>query len=318
MNKRTLERKTYGRLRTLAARAGIRGSSRMGKKSLVNALSKRRTPRSGASNPVRPKSMKSRASAPRAARRRARAREMTELPSGYGQTRLVLMEVDPHLVHAYWEVTPADRKVAMKRLGTQSAPAPWILRFYEVAEQDSGGAVIQSRFDVPVDLAPGNWYVSLPASGRSYRAELGPISGSGRFHAACRSNAVTSPRAEVSSRFQPRWLEVGDDFKSVRRVPQPAAEPLAPALAPAGPAAWPLDEPEITAHAEVAHDKGAAGSEPGAAPAQTALPSDGPVRERQARPVSPHGGISSFALGGPRPKSAGSAPAPEAAPRRSD
>jgi hypothetical protein len=326
MNKRALEQKTHGQLLTLAARAGIRGRSRMRKKLLVIALSKRRPPRSKASRPPRSKPRKSRTSAPHTAEPRARYHEMTELPSSYGQTRLVLMEVDPHLVHAYWEVTPADRKAATKRLRAENTPVPWVLRFYEIAASESGGMRLRSCFDVPVDLAPGNWYVNLPAAGKSYRAELGPVSGSGRFHAACRSNAVSIPCPEVSPRFQPRWLEVGGDFKFIQRVPEPPPEPSAWSRSSAGPAmrgvradlSWPLDELEIHAGREEPLERTAPNTE-ACATAEPVVPGQGGSEIKgQAQPAPSLDNISSFALGGPGRKSAGVGPASGAKPRRSD
>jgi hypothetical protein len=251
---------------------------------------------------------------------------MTELPSSYGQTRLVLMEVDPHLVHAYWEVTPADRKAAAKRLRAENNPVPWVLRFYEIAASESGGRRLRGHFDVPVDLAPGNWYVSLPAAGKSYCAELGPISGSSRFHAACRSNAVNLPRPEVSPRFQPRWLEVGDDFKYIQRVPEPQLEPSARSGSSAGPAmkgvradlSWSLDELEIQAGLDEPPERTAPIAEPCAATEQSAPEQVGSEIKGQAQPAPSLDNISSFALGDPGRKSAAIEPASGAKPRGSD
>jgi hypothetical protein len=177
-----------------------------------------------------------------------------------------------------------------------------------------------------VDLAPGNWYVSLPAVGKPYRAELGPISGSGRFHPACRSNAVNLPRLEVSPRFQPRWLEVGDDFKYIQRVPEPQPEPSARSRSSAGPAmtgvradlSWSLDELEIQAGREEPPGRTAPIAEPCATTEQSGLEQVGSEMKGQAHPTPSLDNISSFALGVPRRKSAAIEPASGAKPRRSD
>jgi hypothetical protein len=318
MKKTKLEQKSYDRLRTLAARAGIRGRSRMRKKALVAALL------SQPSSPSSARARKSRLSRHRAEKPQDRLYEMTELPASYGQTRLVLLEVDPHQVHAYWEVTPADRSDASKHLGVGMPPAPWILRFYEFSTSESGGAQHQRCFDVPVDLAPGNWYVQVPGSGKSYRAELGPISSGGRFHAACRSNEVSTARAHASTRFQPKWLEVRDAFQVVRRVPEPRSESPAQDHIAAGPEVPVVRENPIqpSVHPEgrtfaVAQKRAAAG-ESIAASASSGLRQDGPGVRMPAGSDSLAEDLSSFALGGPGRESAGVDPARDTKIRRSD
>jgi len=103
------------------------------------------------------------------------------LPDSYGETRLVLLVVDPHLVHTYWEVAPAKLREAQTRAG-DSAEA--VLRFYEAA----------GSFDVNVDLGPRNWYVPLWSAGRSYYTDLGLKDAEGNFFQLARSNVVVTPR----------------------------------------------------------------------------------------------------------------------------
>ncbi len=118
------------------------------------------------------------------------------------------MEVDPGLAYAYWEVTPQDRIDVTQRLGEGATASRWVLRFHESAGNAAEGRSRGRYFDVDVDLTPGNWYVTLPAGGRSYRAELGPVDAQGHFLAACQSNIVHVPRQEASSHYAPRWMNV--------------------------------------------------------------------------------------------------------------
>ncbi len=57
-----------------------------------------------------------------------------KLPAAYGKTRLVLLVVDPYLIHAYWEVASEKlRKVAAEQ-------NKGVLRFYkgsDTASEDS-------------------------------------------------------------------------------------------------------------------------------------------------------------------------------------
>ncbi len=137
------------------------------------------------------------------------------------------MEVDPLHVHAYWEVTAGDRAAAVEKLGGETDPVKWVLRFHEIllkrAAERAGGRI----FDVDVDLAPGSWYVTLPAAGGSYQAHLGPVGAGGRFVAACSANTVHAPRPGASLRYAPRWMRVG--AAGVRRAAEPPPETAPPA-----------------------------------------------------------------------------------------
>jgi hypothetical protein len=298
MKKGSLEKKTNRLLRSLAAEAGIAGRGRMTKSQLVSALAGQKKPRPAAparrkgnrksklaaAKParahergihptvsLRKNSMRSKTAAAGTASGNTRStyRESTELPASYGRTQLTLMEVDPHRVHAFWEVTPADREAAMKRLNSGNEGAPWVLRLYEIAPAGSESPRAPRYFDVSVDLAPGNWYVQVPPNGCAYRAELGPISDAGRFEPACRSHAVQVPRPGLSARFHPRWLDVNEDSGNIRSVAEPPSDAALPsryaATIPAG-AARPVklrkaSAPAIRAIPEEPFDAAESGAE---------------------------------------------------------
>ncbi len=212
MKKSGLQNRTYSQLMSLAAQAGIVGRSRLTKAQLIVALSSRRAP------VLRPRSA--------TAKSRTRHREPAELPAQYGRTRVILMEIDPYRVHAFWEITPADYEAAIKRLGRQKHPASWILRFQDVTEPNETD--IRSHFDVSIDSTAGNWYVNMPASGRSYMAEIGPCTAQHRFEPVSRSNTVHIPPAQESAHYDPEWLRVEGGMESVERVSEP--EPESPSL----------------------------------------------------------------------------------------
>jgi hypothetical protein len=151
-------------------------------------------------------------------------KELTELPSSYGHTRLTLMSVDPYHIHAYWEVTPHDRETTMTRLGPEGAKARWVLRFYDVTYIDFDGTNAHVYFDQPIDLIAGNWYVELWSSEKTYCADIGALAPSGQFESACRSNFVQVPRAEASTDYRPEWLRVEGNFDKVQAAVS-AAEP---------------------------------------------------------------------------------------------
>jgi hypothetical protein len=142
-------------------------------------------------------------------------KELTELPSSYGHTRLTLMPVDPYHIHAYWEVTPHDYGAVMEHLGSERASAHWALRFYDVTYIDFDGTNAHSYFDQPVDLAASNWYVNLWSSEKTYCADIGARAPTGLFEPACRSNFVRTPRVGESPHYRPEWLRVEGVFDKV-------------------------------------------------------------------------------------------------------
>jgi hypothetical protein len=144
--------------------------------------------------------------------------EEGELPESYGETRVVLLAVDPNLVHAYWNVAPDKLREAKSRVGESSQA---VLRFYEAG----------ARFDVDIDLGPRNWYVPLWSAGKSYYVDLGLRGEGGSFVQLARSNVVHTPRAMPVVEVGERFLSVAAPERRAESVP-PA--PVSPAV-PAGP-----------------------------------------------------------------------------------
>jgi hypothetical protein len=106
--------------------------------------------------------------------------EPGDLPDSYGETRVVLVPVDPYLVHAYWEVTPEKIREARGRFGQADQRSQARLRFYDISGVASEGTT-RSYFDVDIQLQARNWYVHLQNPQRSYFAELGFATDSGVF-----------------------------------------------------------------------------------------------------------------------------------------
>jgi hypothetical protein len=96
------------------------------------------------------------------------------------------------------------------------------LRFYDVTYIDFDGTNAHSSFDQPVDLAAGNWYVHLWSCEKTYCADIGARTSTGRFEPACRSNFVHTPRADESPHYRPEWLHVEGMFDKVAPVAVPA------------------------------------------------------------------------------------------------
>src|ERR1700722_11870342 len=86
--------------------------------------------------------------------------EPGDLPASYGRNRLVLLPVDPYLIHVYWDLS----STAPPGAGVRP-----VLRFHE-----SSPGIQQTRpFDVEVDFSTSSWYVNLWSADKLYYAALG-------------------------------------------------------------------------------------------------------------------------------------------------
>ncbi len=117
------------------------------------------------------------------------------------------------------------------RLAPGREAVPWILRFYDVTSIHFDGTNAHGYFDVPVDLAPGNWYVQVWEAEKTYFAEIGPRTPEGRLIPVCRSNFVSVPRADVSSHYGPQWLSIDIETGQANLVEEPSPDE-ATAMAP--------------------------------------------------------------------------------------
>lgn len=121
-------------------------------------------------------------------------------------TELVLLEVDPHRAHAYWNVDVADYEAVIKANGLESPDM--LLRLHDVTGIEFDGKNAHSYFDLQVQGLQGHWYVDLWQDGRAYIAELGLRRKDGGFAAFARSNAVSTPPAKASASYNTQALDI--------------------------------------------------------------------------------------------------------------
>lgn len=177
-------------------------------------------------------------------------------------TELVLLEVNPHRAHAYWNVDVEDYRAAARETGLDSPPM--ILRLYDVTGVAHDAQQAHSYFDLQVQGLQGHWYVDLWKDGRCHIAELGLRRPSGGLVPLARSNAVSTPPASESALYDTTALDVArahaanlrmaDDVVESDAPPARDADEPAPvgvaiqapvesrALPPADPSAPPLPE----------------------------------------------------------------------------
>lgn len=147
-----------------------------------------------------------------------------DLTKSRDTTRIVLLAVDPQVIHAYWVMSSDNLKNAKLLLGKDHERAEAILRFYDITYIVFNGSNAHSSFDVPVDLRTGSRYVRLWTPEKSYCADLGLRTEDGRFFPLARSNVAETPRACPSSRKEPRYMLVDGNYKHSEQISPAAAE----------------------------------------------------------------------------------------------
>jgi hypothetical protein len=184
-----------------AKKLGIRGRHQMTKSQLVRALEPylRKKPKS----PIRRKAVKSATASPSSGSSKGSSTQpYDDLPQSYGKTELVLMPVDPFLLHAYWDFSRKDWEAVRTRR------KPVILRIYDITSVKFDGTNAHQSSDVPVFFEARNWYIPNWSAAKSLCADLGWLLSDGTFQSIVRSNIITAPRAGPSAFDGGRWIEI--------------------------------------------------------------------------------------------------------------
>jgi len=137
-----------------------------------------------------------------------------KLNDSYNETRVVLLPVDPHLVHVYWKIASDQLEKAKQGLGSDYGRWRAALRFYDGTNMGFDGTNACSSFDVYVDLQSKNWYVNLRSPERSYCVELGLKAEDGIFFPFARSEIVETPCDRPATRGDERYMIVAESGES--------------------------------------------------------------------------------------------------------
>ncbi len=117
-----------------------------------------------------------------------------ELPTNYGDNKLVLMVRDPWWIFAYWEVQPnLVEEVKTQIPDDKKDDLKFVMRIYDVSYVDFNGKNAHYYFDITLPYGAERWYINVNAPGRSWVAEMGWLSSDGQFYPVVRSNVVYTP-----------------------------------------------------------------------------------------------------------------------------
>ncbi len=120
-----------------------------------------------------------------------------DLPSGYGESRIVLLPRDPQWAYAYWDI-PIEQKNELRSHGGQQLA----LRIYDVTDISLDHQSPHSIQEYPIDEMAREWYIPIPVSDRTYTIDIGYRCGDGRWLVLARSASVSIPPVYPSD-----WIE---------------------------------------------------------------------------------------------------------------
>jgi len=123
--------------------------------------------------------------------------ELSELPEGYGESRIVLMPRDPQWAYVYWDISNEHKEELRRQGGSRLA-----LRFYDVTDVDLSYQNPHSLQQYECDEVAREWYMPVPVSDRDYVAEIGYVCNDGRWLVLARSTPVRIPPVYPSD-----WVE---------------------------------------------------------------------------------------------------------------
>ncbi|NJL86947.1 MAG: DUF4912 domain-containing protein [Leptolyngbyaceae cyanobacterium SM1_1_3] len=130
--------------------------------------------------------------------------ELPDLPSGYGESRIVLMPRDPQWAYVYWDI-PNEHKEELRRQGGSRLA----LRFYDVTNIKFENQSPHSLQQYECDELAREWYVPVPVSDRDYISEIGYVCNDGRWLVLARSIPVRVPPVYPSDWVEDQFITVG-------------------------------------------------------------------------------------------------------------
>ncbi|MGD1808456.1 DUF4912 domain-containing protein, partial [Dapis sp. BLCC M126] len=131
---------------------------------------------------------------------------LTDLPNGYGKSRIVFMPRDPEWAYAYWDISN-ELKEELRRQGGQQLA----LRIYDVTDINLDYQSPHSIQEYPCDELAREWYIPIPVSDRNYTVEIGYRCVDGRWLVLARSERVHIPPVYPSDWIDDQFITVSWD-----------------------------------------------------------------------------------------------------------
>ena len=169
------------------------------------------------------------------------------IPGSSGESRVVLLPVEPYMIHVYWDVNPVELEKVKHQINEEYAQSQAILRCHDITNTIFDGTNANGSFDMHIDLLSKCWYVHLGSPEKSYFIELGFKTEDGRFYPIARSNIADIPPAWPAPESVQHYMHVEGDYDLLETVPAPIDAQPSEGLTP--PNAY-RAEPELPSAAE--------------------------------------------------------------------
>jgi uncharacterized protein len=131
---------------------------------------------------------------------------LSDLPGGYGESRIVLLPRDPQWAYAYWDI-PNEHKQELRNQGG----ARLVLRFYDVTDIDINTQSPHSLQQYECGEITREWYLPVPVSDRDYTVEIGYVCNDGRWLVLSRAASVRIPPVYPSDWVEDKFITVNWD-----------------------------------------------------------------------------------------------------------
>jgi hypothetical protein len=138
---------------------------------------------------------------------------------------LVLIDVDPRRLHAFWTLSPPTLDAARREFGPDAERAPMVLRVHQITPSGATAA----SFDVEVLGLQGQRYVDVVGEDRLYRGELGLLRSDGSLVSLAVSANAELPRlgpAGEGAEITPAQMPGVPERATEQAPPRPPSEPV--------------------------------------------------------------------------------------------
>jgi len=126
-----------------------------------------------------------------------------DIPSSYGDNKIVLMVRDPWTMYSYWEISSSVESAVREKIAKRGLKgSKSVLRVYEITS--TGDEKIAFEFELR-DWA-NSWYIHAGTSGKEWAAEVGIVCETGEFFSLVRSNVVQTPANRMSDICDEEWM----------------------------------------------------------------------------------------------------------------
>ena len=144
-------------------------------------------------------------------------------------SELVLMEVSPHRLYAYWHINEADLDQV---IADTHSDMKLVLEVKEVSDGQKGTKEGVQKYTFTVQGGKNSRYVDVLKGGEKYKASLAVETGKGELLTVVRSNCISLPRGRESEVYTARAVDTGvadsfhEEFEDVRKEEAVTPKPV--------------------------------------------------------------------------------------------